>query len=160
MFGMLMKSAFLITIVFAVCTLLSVQNTKAASTETAFDGTWWVTLNTHDYKDPNTGQVALAYVDHFPAEIKNGILHGEYATRGLPGWLEIDGKIGADGTALLHVKALTGPAKYNFQYKGQGTPHSPPGKPYAYDVNAHFKGRRGSGRRIGGRIGIFDFVKN
>jgi hypothetical protein len=155
-----MRPTSLILIVFAVSTLLFAQNTKAASTDTAFDGTWSVTLNTHDYKDPNTGQVALAYVDHFPAEIKNGILHGEYATRGLPGWLEIDGKIGTDGTALLQVNALTGPSKYNFQYKGQGTPHAQPGKPYAYDVNAHFKGRHGNGKRIGGRIGIFDFVKN
>ena len=62
----------LLTIRFAASTMLFPQNTKAASTDTAFDGTWSVTLNTHDYKDPNTGQVALAYVYHFPAEIKNG----------------------------------------------------------------------------------------
>ena len=115
-----MKYASLLTIRFAASTMLFPQNTKAASTDTAFDGTWSVTLNTHDYKDPNTGQVALAYVYHFPAEIKMGVLHGENAHP----WLEIDGKIGADGTALLHVSALTGPSKYNFQYNGQGTPHS------------------------------------
>jgi hypothetical protein len=33
------------------------------------------------------------------------------------------------------------------------------GKPYKYDVNAHFKGKQGSGRRIGGRIGNFAFAK-
>ena len=35
-----MKYASLITIVFAVLTLLFAQNTKAASTDTTFDGTW------------------------------------------------------------------------------------------------------------------------
>ena len=68
--------------------------------------------------------------------------------------------IGADGTATLHANALTGPEKYNFQYQGAGPVHAQAGKPYAYDIAAQFKGRHGTGKRIGGRIGIFDFVKD
>jgi hypothetical protein len=60
-FRMLRKSGSLITIVFAVSTLLFAQNTKAASTDTAFDGTWSVTVNYHEYKNPD-GSVALATV--------------------------------------------------------------------------------------------------
>jgi hypothetical protein len=52
-FRMLRKSGSLITIVFAVSTLLFAQNTKAASTDTAFDGTWSVTVNYHEYKNPD-----------------------------------------------------------------------------------------------------------
>jgi hypothetical protein len=33
------------------------------------------------------------------------------------------------------------------------------GKPYEYDVEAHFKGNQGSGHRIGGRLGNFTFAK-
>ena len=73
-----MKSAFLI--VFAVLTLLVAQ-TKAATT--AFDGTWSVTIDFHEYINPD-GSTARAWVKRFPAKIKNGVLHGELGTRGAP----------------------------------------------------------------------------
>jgi hypothetical protein len=72
---MLMKYASLITIMFAVSTLPFAQNTKAASTDTTFDGTWSVTVDFHEYKNPD-GSVARAWVKHFAAEVKNGVLHG------------------------------------------------------------------------------------
>jgi hypothetical protein len=34
-----------------------------------------------------------------------------------------------------------------------------PGTPYGYDIAAQFKGNRGTGKRIGARVGIFDFIK-
>jgi hypothetical protein len=146
-------------IMFAILAVPSTE-TKAASDRTAFAGTWLVTLNAHDYKDPNTGQVALAYVYHFSAEIKNDVLHGERGNRGKAGWLELRGNIGAEGTSTLHANALTGPEGNNFQYQGAGPAHAQAGKPYVYDVDVRFKGRHGTGKRIGGRIGIFDFVKD
>ena len=82
-----MKSAFLITIVFAVCTLLSVQNTKAASTDTPFDGIWSVTVDVKLYENPD-GSKAQPFVWRFPATVKNGVFHGEIGTRGKPGWYQ------------------------------------------------------------------------
>jgi hypothetical protein len=70
-FRVLMKSASLISMVFAVSTLLFAQNTKAASTVTAFDGTWSVTGNGHEYINPD-GSVTLTWVIHFPAKVKMG----------------------------------------------------------------------------------------
>ena len=67
-----MKSASLISIVFAVLTLLFAQNTKAASTDTAFDGTWSVTVKRHEYKDPHTGRDRCGFIKHFSAKVKNG----------------------------------------------------------------------------------------
>jgi CHAT domain-containing protein len=74
-----MKSAPLPSVVFAVWVLLFAQNTRAASSVTAFDGTWSVTINAHEYKNAD-GTVSLAWVRHFPAKVKNGILHGEAET--------------------------------------------------------------------------------
>jgi hypothetical protein len=144
-----MKFASLIFMAFAVSSMLLAPQAKAASS--AFDGTWAVTLYTPEYKDP-TGVVARAYTFQFPAQVKDGVLHGEHGTRGQPAWLELDGKIQADGSATLHANGITGQRDYNLG-------HIETGKPYKYDVNAHFKGRQGSGRRIGGRIGNFTFVK-
>jgi hypothetical protein len=97
--------------------------------------------------------VALAYVYHFSAEIKNGVLHGERETRGKAGWFELNGSIGADETAILHANALTGPEKYNFQYQGTGPVHAQAGRPYADEVAAQFIGRHGNSKRIGDRVG-------
>ena len=74
-----MKSAPPPSVVFAVWVLLFAQNTRAASSVTAFDGTWSVTINAHEYKNAD-GTVSLAWVRHFPAKVKNGILHGEAET--------------------------------------------------------------------------------
>ena len=62
-----MKTPLLI--VFAVLGAMAAL-AKAESAVTAFDGTWAVTLNGHEYKDPNTGQTAQAYVYHFNAQVK------------------------------------------------------------------------------------------
>jgi hypothetical protein len=116
-----------------------------------FDGTWAVTLYTPEYKDP-TGVVARAYTFQFPAHVKDGVLHGEHGTRGKPAWLELTGKIQPDGSAHLHARGITGQREYNLG-------HMDIGKPYEYDVDAHFQRNQGSGHRIGGRLGNFTFTK-
>jgi hypothetical protein len=64
-----MKSASLFTIAPAVLTLMLAPNTRAASTaDTTSDGTWWVTVNAPDYKNPD-GKVSLAWMKHFPAKV-------------------------------------------------------------------------------------------
>jgi hypothetical protein len=151
-----MKSISLITIAFAVSTLLFAQNTNAASTDTAFDGTWSVTVNFHEYKNPD-GSTARAWVKNLSAKVKNGVLHGELGTRGAPDWYELDGKIEADGTAILRTTGFTG----NPAYTG-ATGHPRSGIPYEYQVIAHFDGRHGTGKSVGNppRVRIFTFVKD
>jgi hypothetical protein len=134
-------------LILIVATATLIRQAQAAS----FDGPWAVTLNTPEYKDP-TGVVSLAYTFQFPAEVKNGVIHGEHGTKGQPAWLVIDGKIGPDGNAMLHVKGITGRREYNLA-------HVATGRPYEYDVKAHFAATKGSGSRIGGRLGYFTFVK-
>ena len=150
-----MKSAFLIVIVFAVSILPFAQNTKAASAVTAFDGTWSLTLNGHEYKDPRTGVVAAGYIIHFPAKVKNGVLHGEWKNRAAPyDWFELNGKIQANGNALLNLNGVTGNSVYNISH-GQSR------KPFGYQVVAHFDDLHGTGNSVGGpRVRTYSFVKD
>jgi hypothetical protein len=148
-----MKTVPLIAIVFAAATLLYAQSTKAASDTTAFDGTWSVMVDYREYKNPD-GTVALPWVIHCQAEVKNGVLHAEHGTKeGTASW-ELNGKIAADGTATLSTTGITGNPKY--------TPfHPEPGKRYKFQVIAHFEGRRGTGKSVGDpRTRTFTFVKD
>jgi hypothetical protein len=151
-----MKFKFLNTFLVVVLTMTLLGQKAIADT---FDGTWSVTLKVPDNKDA-TGVVARGYVFHFPAEVKNGDLHGERGNRGVAGWFEINGKIEPDGTAVLHADGITGAEEYNLFDGTAGTAHTRSGKPYKYTVNAHFKGQRGTGKRMMGRIAYADFVKN
>ena len=131
--------------------LTSMTLAIAARASSPYDGSWAVTLKTPEYKDP-TGVVAQAYTFNFPAEVKDGVLHGERGTRGEPAWLQIEGRIGADGNAMLHVNGITGRREYNLG-------HVATGRAYDYDVKAHFTTGEGSGTRIGGRLGYYTFVR-
>jgi len=135
-----MKSASLISIVFAVSTLLFAQNTKAASTDTAFDGTWSVTVDAHEYKNPD-GSVSLAWVKHFPAKVKNVVLHGDRGVKGAAGWYELNGKIAANGTAILPITGINGDPAY-------AKLHALPNTSYKYQVIAHFDDRHGTGKSV------------
>jgi hypothetical protein len=138
--------------VFAILALTFLAQ-KAIADTTAFDGTWSVTVDFHEYKNPD-GSTALPTARHFLAKVKNGILHGELGTKGAANWYELTGKIEADGAANLHVNGTTGDPKY--------TPNHPhPGLPFAYEVTGHFEDRHGTGKSVGNpaRVRIFTFVK-
>ena len=155
--GFNMKSSSPPSVVFAVWVLLFAQNTRAASTVTAFDGTWSVTINGHEYKNAD-GTVALAFVRHFPAKVKNGILHGEAGARGEANWYELDGKIGANGSAVLHTKGATGKPAY-------APGHVQPNTLYEYQVIAHFDNQHGTGNSVNHpprrpRVRDFTFVRD
>jgi hypothetical protein len=147
-----MKFRSLIAILFAVANLVFPQITKAASDTTAFDGTWSVTQDTREFKNPD-GSVARAWTQHFFATVKNGVLHGERGTRGAPGWFEFNGNIDANGMANISANGVTREEKWN---KGPAQA----GTPYEYQVTAQFKGRNGSGKSTGPRMRIFTFVKD
>lgn len=125
----------------------------------AFDGNWSVTENGHGYKNPD-GSVTLGGVRRFRAKIKNGVLHGESGVRDVAKWFQLNGKIAADGTAILRANGLTGDPAYNVG-------HGPSDKPFEYEVIARFDGRHGIGKsdihEPPGRtppVRIFTFVKD
>lgn len=96
---------------------------------------------------------------HFPATVKNGLLHGEHGFSGTPGSLEINGTIKADGTATLYVNGIRGlDERYNMP--AGGLPHGRAGTPYTMKITAQFKDRRGTGRESTPRPASLDFVKD
>jgi hypothetical protein len=87
------------------------------------------------------GSTARAWVKSFPVRIKNGVLHGELGTRGAPDWYSLDGKIEADGSAILRTTGITVKAEYT-----ASTTHPRSSVPYEYQVIAHFDDRHGTGK--------------
>jgi hypothetical protein len=63
--------------------------------------------------------------------------------------LNSEGISGPTERQLCTQTLFTGPEKDNFQYQGAGPAHAQAGKPYADGVAAQFKGRHGTGKRIG-----------
>jgi len=120
----------------------------AAADASRFDGTWDVNL----VCEPHTVGVK-PYAYHFSAEVKGGVLHGEHGTEGVPSWLVIDGKIQADGAALLEANGLTNNPDYALQ-------HVPRKTPYAYSILARFEGTHGTGSRIENRDCQYTFFKH
>src|ERR1700693_1740263 len=113
---MLTKFAF--TVAIGLTLFFSAQSNLKAATEgaTKFDGSWEATVDAKEHKNPD-GSKALPWVKHFQASIKNGIFHGEMGTRGKPEFYEMNGKIGADGTASLRVDEITGSQKTTFRHR-------------------------------------------
>ena len=121
----------------------------AAGSDSAFDGTWDVLVLC-----PATGDGAFGYTLRFTAQVKAGVLHGLYGTEGKASSLTLDGAIQSDGSAKFAAKGLTGDSDYT-QAKVK------PATPYGYDVDATFKGSRGTGARVGGaRICNYTFTRH
>ena len=98
-----------------------------------FDGRWGIVLVC-----PKAPDGALAWSFQFPADVKDGVLHGERGTAGQPGWLTLDGRIQPDGAASLDARGLTGGAKFNVNQTFVGVA-------YQHDVTAHFDAARATG---------------
>jgi len=117
-----------------------------------FDGNWLTKLTC-----PAKGSTE-GYTWEFPSVIQNSNFHGERGTAGEPGYLLIEGKIAADGSAKLAASGLVASRKY-----ARGiTAHK--GEDYSYDIKAQFKETEGTGvRNVGmgfvGRPCTFDFSK-
>ncbi|MGB8356643.1 MAG: hypothetical protein WCD79_22285 [Chthoniobacteraceae bacterium] len=116
----------------------------------SFDGAWSVTLVCPTHKDEHG--TALAFMVHFTAQVKEGVIHGEYHTKETPPWLVLDGKINPDGSADLTATGLTGKPAYSLGNVPQGTP-------FTYQVKARFEASGGTGTRIEGRTENFTFDK-
>jgi hypothetical protein len=133
------------------CTLLpaSLPAQVAPASGARFDGAWLVTM----FCPNNTERsAARGYKQQFPARVSDGRLLGEHGAEGSPGWLRIEGPIGADGNALFEAHGRTGDPEFAVQ-------HPPPSSPYAFNVEARFDGDRGSGRRLEQRACSFEFAR-
>lgn len=107
---------------------------SAKTGNTKFDGEWDLNVSC-----PAFGK-ASSYFRFMKAEVKDGVLHGEYLTPGTPAWFVIDGKIAADGKASFVAKGLTGNPAVTMN-------NSKPGSPYTFTADGQFEGSSGSGKR-------------
>ncbi len=112
-----------------------------------FDGVWNVAVEC-----PKADDGALGYRYEFMAQVKDGLLRGDQGTEGTAGWLRLQGKIEADGTARFDAKGLTGDPKYNLKSVRKGAP-------YEFQVAARFVGSRGTGLRLQLRPCVLTFVR-
>lgn len=126
--------------------VFSVGAAFADDSASPFDGTWNTVLTC-----PNS-YGALGYVFQFPSVVKDGVLHGEKGVKDESGWLEIDGKIGSDGKAMLYADGLVGGAQFAVGHQAKGTQ-------YNYHIDATISGQSGSGHRVEGRPCTFEFTK-
>jgi hypothetical protein len=118
---------------------------SAAVDPRSFDGNWLTTISC-----PNAAG-ALGYSYQFPAQIREGVLHGERHA-GQPGQMILDGRILPDGSADIYARGIVSAPEYT---PGQ----IPKGTDYAYHIAARFEGTRGTGSRIEGRPCSVTFVR-
>jgi hypothetical protein len=117
-----------------------------------FDGNWLTTLTC-----PDKGKTE-GYTWKLPSVVSSSSFRGEHGTAGEPGYLLLEGKIAADGSAKLAANGIVASRKYArgiLAHKGEE---------YGYDVKAQFKETEGTGARneglgIVGRACTFEFVK-
>ena len=117
---------------------LLVCGTGTAASIPRFDGVWDTVLSCANSNG------ALGYVFNFPATVKEGVLHGEKGVKGQPGWLQLDGKIGDDGTASILATGRVGAAPFAVGQRPAGTE-------YGYNIRARFSDDSGQGSRVEGR---------
>ena len=97
----------------AVSSLALAQPAPQASTGARFDGPWQVTIACPHNTEKSA---ARGYRRQFDATVKEGVLSGEIGDAKSPGWLRIDGRIGADGNALLDARGRTGNPDYAVEH--------------------------------------------
>jgi hypothetical protein len=121
--------------------------TPAPTDARRFDGTWGVFIDCPKHTDG-----AIAYAYQFPAQVKDGIFHGEYGTKGKAPFVSFDGEINPEGGVIITAAGLTDDARYS-------AARIPKGTPYTYHIDARFTGSRGTGKRIEFRACNVTFVK-
>ena len=116
-----------------------------------FDGTWTTNMSC------DASEHMPAYTWTFVSTIANSTFHGQHGEEGGPGYMVMDGTIGADGSAKLHAKGKVSAGKAGLVTQLKGNK-------YDYYVDATFTGTSGTGKReegtgILGRPCTFQFTK-
>src|SRR5271163_1453949 len=114
----------LILLAFVIATA-GFATLRAAPADGRFDGTWETVLSCENAAG------ALGYSFKFPSIVKDGVLHGDKGTKGKPGWLQLDGKIGNDGAAKIYADGLVGASE-------AAVGRRPAGTQYGYNIEAKF----------------------
>lgn len=116
-----------------------------------FDGTWTTNMSC------DASSHMPAYTWTFVSTISNSNFHGQHGEEGGPGYMVMEGTIGAGGSAKLHAKGTVqaGKAGLITQMKGNK---------YDYYVDAKFTDTTGTGKReegagLLGRPCSFEFTK-
>jgi hypothetical protein len=135
---------FLIGLISAIWAASAAAQAPGAG---GFDGTWGVVLAC-----PRSPDGALPFTFRFAADVKGGVLHGQYGTPGAPASLALDGHIQHSGAAQLIGRGITGQSAYNINQTTRGAP-------YQYDVDAQFGATQGTGTWVAKRICNFTFTK-
>ena len=116
-----------------------------------FDGTWTTNMSC----EASTRMPAYTWT--FVSTIANGTFLGQHGEEGGPGYLVVDGTLGADGSAKLHAKGTVQAGKAGFVTQLKGNK-------YDYYIDATFTDTSGTGKReesagILGRPCSFEFTK-
>ncbi len=116
-----------------------------------FDGTWTTNMSC------DASEHMPAYTWTFVSTITNSTFHGQHGEEGGPGYMVMDGTIGANGSAKLHAKGKVSAGKAGLITQMKGNK-------YDYYVDAKFDGTSGTGKReegagILGRPCSFEFTK-
>ena len=131
-----------------LATLLGKKSEEAFSADAGrFDGKWDVLIACSSQGG------GLEYNLQVPATVKDGVLQGQYGTDGVGPCLTLEGKINADGSALLTARGLTGDPKFSIRNARKGMA-------YFYHIDAKFSGNRGKGHRVENRVCDIDFIKH
>lgn len=128
-----------------ICGLLVSTGTFAAG---KFDGTWTVSETC-----PPTAQDVRGYAWAYPAVIRNGTLTAQYQADNGGGSIRLQGRVGADGQAVLNAAGTVGHAEYAVGHLGHGTP-------YRFHVQAAFTESSGTGSRMEQRQCDFTFTRS
>ncbi len=123
----------------------------SASSTTAFDGRWAVSLVCEDVRE--SGKFAKGYTANFFADVKAGQLQGQYRQVGTPASLTMVGVIHADGTVEINTNGLTGNPDLTVGHVQSGTP-------YSYRMRGTFTPSSGKATRIKLRPCEATFFKN
>ena len=130
-----------------LCGLLSGANAaRADEPQTRFDGEWTTVVTC------SASAGALPYSYEFPSIIANGGLHGSRGMKGVPGWLQLDGRVLPDGSATISARGLVGKER-------AAVGERPPGTPYSYRIEASFSEKSGAGHRLKGRTCTVSFSR-
>jgi hypothetical protein len=135
--------------IYTVCLLVVICGAARADDAGAggrFDGVWETNISC-----PNASG-ALGFAYQFASTVKDGVLHGEKGSKGEPGWLTIDGKIGKDGASSIYADGLVGASQFAVGQR-------PVGSSYGYHIDAKFSGTAGTGTRVEGRPCKVTFTK-
>ena len=124
-----MKKYFLL--LSAVVLVLS-NGVPAQSQTSLFDGSWNVQIKCEEtFNSP-------AYNYKFVAQVKDGLIAGQYGEEGKPNSLKITGKIEPDGSSLIEAAG----------HVGKASGKTVAGQAYNYVIKAEFKGSQGKGVRM------------